>query len=1071
MTTLEQPQLMHGEGTEVEEPVEEAPEEEEEDLEAEIVNEEEEDVERFYATPDPNAPPAAEEHTRRQNSAYLQRLVKANAKRNKKRKKIWKEFPDFIWSTDSTSPHLQQFLMMVPSKLQEAVDALRVSVTLHADDLKWLVDHEGRYQCFIPPGSTRGIEILKSKKYQGKTLPQVKDMYEQSNHTILAPSPRFTSRLDCYTTQSSYENNLKQFWNFLAICGFYEDMLMLLPNPPRNAPSISYESIELFAFYRNNEPNTTLSRHINGGGAVVHDALPAKNPMRCAGMLQNYAAFDALAAAIKQIHLKHGRFEPFVPRCPDCVALWAQNGACAIHNQRNVKCYMNLGNPTQYEKYTTLRKTMVERQKKRGYRPDHASPMYPHDVKRIHSFVANHRYDICILKYYCVLLQSLHCASRFEYYSSVTHEHFNHLQQNFYITPTLIRFLVFSVKEKSDKFPILYKLGFREDFPFLCFLRHLLVFVHCSGVVGGYLYPEDSELQEAVRKLHERVRCNRTVGGESSLHEPRDGVISETPIGRAELSRWMNRRRVHNLDCPELMNLTNHSPRSTCYMFAALAGVNLNDMMYEYRHTTPDTAQGYIQDAQTIRDILKNNAKLRQEHFVPKFQPSRIHDDGNNSRRFVSVDRDRTTSVKSLIDAAIFFVERMLCVSPRDPNYYDPEYLIKKSYRMNFSEAQHSCKLLEAIMSVKEQSPFLLSVYNQGEADRRRRDLQNQEVMKKKDEQIHLLKDQVSLLTRRWAGENDDYANQETQPRPLQNTTDPDTVAAHVTPPTNELKTTACVPDYNQQTHVPHNSLQTPPQPAPVVTNQNFSYDHAVQEHRLHTLAHGTMNHTPPTLLPTTRAAAATSRKRPYPHNVHQCQRQQIAAKRPALIHDSIHDVTATQARRPSYQTNLTQGPALVTPEHTHKYLIDVVYNAHQQATHALLNEAVLEQELRSAPPRTKGGPGEILGWNIERIAAIHAFAQEVMALFPSTTDRLEAFRQGRRLIVEKEHRKLAALGEKPSHALSQWFTRIYTQIQCLYVCHAGDAIQCARTMKSYIKMSKFAPCNKCGAGSTKKST
>ena len=48
---------MHGEGTEVEEPVEEAPEEEEEDLEAEIVNEEEEDVERFYATPDPNAPP------------------------------------------------------------------------------------------------------------------------------------------------------------------------------------------------------------------------------------------------------------------------------------------------------------------------------------------------------------------------------------------------------------------------------------------------------------------------------------------------------------------------------------------------------------------------------------------------------------------------------------------------------------------------------------------------------------------------------------------------------------------------------------------------------------------------------------------------------------------------------------------------------------------------------------------------------------------------------------------------------------------------------------------------------
>lgn len=80
--------------------------------------------------------------------------------------------------------------------------------------------------------------------------------YYINYHQQIGPSPRFKSHI-----AANHFMNLEQqtliFWNFLAVIGDYKSMIILLPSPPKNYPSVNNESIKkyfLFKYIPKDEP-------------------------------------------------------------------------------------------------------------------------------------------------------------------------------------------------------------------------------------------------------------------------------------------------------------------------------------------------------------------------------------------------------------------------------------------------------------------------------------------------------------------------------------------------------------------------------------------------------------------------------------------------------------------------------------------------------------------------------------------------------------------------------------------------------------------------------------------------
>jgi hypothetical protein len=151
----------------------------------------------------------------------------------------WKENPHFHWAACSENPALQRdFLPRVLEGIKIA--AAKFKLQLHAEDLTWLEVHGGHFEQFIHPGSKRGNKTAETKAHKDMSNQALDALLSEKKHQRFLPSPRFKHRTNRQAnTEQGCETFLRQFWNFLAMTGFYEDMLILLARHPRNAPSVT----------------------------------------------------------------------------------------------------------------------------------------------------------------------------------------------------------------------------------------------------------------------------------------------------------------------------------------------------------------------------------------------------------------------------------------------------------------------------------------------------------------------------------------------------------------------------------------------------------------------------------------------------------------------------------------------------------------------------------------------------------------------------------------------------------------------------------------------------------------
>lgn len=312
--------------------------------------------------------------------------------RNKRRTKAKRE--DFIHSLHNDSKHLNTFLTFVPDGIKEA--AKTWEIPLDAADVHAVENPNcpGHYPMYIPENSTSGREKMKLKSLlmMGKSPAEIKAHHQEVHNIYISRSPRF-STIIAAATSKNYEQVLRGLWNFLAVAGKYEEMIMLLPHPPilddDAVPSVSPTSIKEYVLHRYSEPFSKLYVHGDESKGPLKDING--RDILCEGTVNNYAWFDTLFAAISYLHQKAGKDGSYKPPCADCKALTGAspcpahqgNGKTRIHYARTK------GDPTKSFVITELRKWLEQESKRREYKPNRRSPFLPHDFTHFHSHLVS----------------------------------------------------------------------------------------------------------------------------------------------------------------------------------------------------------------------------------------------------------------------------------------------------------------------------------------------------------------------------------------------------------------------------------------------------------------------------------------------------------------------------------------------------------------------------------------------------------------------------------------------------------------------------------------------------------
>ena len=118
--------------------------------------------------------------------------------------------------------------------------------------------------------------------------------------------------------QINLEQQLSCFWEFLSLIGDYESMLILLPNPPDNCPSVNVDSMKKYLLYKFLSKDDELK--YNGSHVMTYNfnAQSFSQKMKCLGVVKNPDGFKAFYSAIGNIHVYQNHNGSYGEICINC---------------------------------------------------------------------------------------------------------------------------------------------------------------------------------------------------------------------------------------------------------------------------------------------------------------------------------------------------------------------------------------------------------------------------------------------------------------------------------------------------------------------------------------------------------------------------------------------------------------------------------------------------------------------------------------------------------------------------------------------------------------------------------
>ncbi|KAG7351502.1 hypothetical protein IV203_010862 [Nitzschia inconspicua] len=576
--------------------------------------------------------------------------------------------PSYDWSLDVRNNHTLEtkFLAVVKDKILDACSKYRL--ILPERSLRWLEDHGGHYEMYTHPDAFE--RKTSAAKYRRMSTEERYRHVLSKDHLHVAVSPRFGNyyRSLAPLTLTNYEKLCRMFWNFLAIIGDYDSMLMLLITDDAwpFVPSVNHKSIVAFVKHRFLPAKTPL--YVEGTAGSSSDCPLVdiyQKQVSSEGTVNNRNWLKSFFAALNLLHRHNDQTGTYREVCQPCYLNFSNDSRDPCLQHPHHQAFSCSGNPTTSTSIDNVKRWLDKESQDRLYRVTKRQAIFPSDISDIQQMLHCNRYDLQYLKFYVMILNSLDCAMRVDGFSTVEFSHFeDHSAMWMVHNKVGIEYLVQSVKGKTDKGLQLYKIGFKHRHPKMCFLRHLLVYVHCTSHRSGYLY------RETVHPYSEAATPQQSENAHVS-HKQCLGWI------QAQLKRCQNSLQSDN----KKLKFGTHSLLLSFYLFGTLGGcTNFEELMRNARHSHDTTARGYYQDSVVIAEEVKRNDVLATSQDVWPFESRLLTESGVNLERLQRFDPSHLRMF-TLQQAAEFFVQSMLGVLPSNPNYRTPSYLLQLAYK------------------------------------------------------------------------------------------------------------------------------------------------------------------------------------------------------------------------------------------------------------------------------------------------------------------------------------------------------------------------------------------------------
>ena len=579
-------------------------------------------------------------------------------------------FVDYPWSLDYRNiDEATVFLTHVKDGITEVASQLRLSIP--PNNIAWLDETEGDYKFYIHPDSDEGKRLLQTQKHRHMSLEDLSAHLEVTRHAILAPSPRFTSSSLSPNTMTNYERFCMQLWWFLAFIGDYHSMLLLLSEIPRNVPSMDVTSIKSFLQHKYLPRHTPLCKDDNPLTPVLD---LNGNQILSEGTVKNHVWLNSAFAAFQHLHLIHHQNGSYVLCCPTCRSNFQQEiaSACPHHPTQR---YCHRGNPISSHILKRFKKWLEDESHRRNYKVLKRQSLLPSDLVDMHMLVSSTQFQLKHLQMFTMLLDALDTAMRKDGYTSVQFNHFEDYSDLWKCDRVHgIKHLAQGVKEKTDKDVQVYKIMFKDETPKLCFLRHLLVYVHCTSHGQGHLFPETVHL------------VDEEVINPPNFDEDGD-PIPTFPVTYMSVRYWINTRLSTNCRHGHIGSFGPHTLRRSFYLFWTLAGGVFESVMKHARHRDLTTAQAYKEDTDVLVEDIQGNPQLARIQPAWKWHHRLLANDGQNLRRLQAFD-PTDIRLHTLQEASTFFVEQQLGVPSSSADYRNPGPLLDLAYAREFSKRQ-----------------------------------------------------------------------------------------------------------------------------------------------------------------------------------------------------------------------------------------------------------------------------------------------------------------------------------------------------------------------------------------------
>lgn len=596
----------------------------------------------------------------------------------------------FRWSTHVLSKALMEDYL---SKVEKGVIDIAKELGLvlfegQYQQLAWLRNHHGIFQCFYHPQSHQYRKIAAQRNHQGQEFDEISSYCCINQHLVIASPIRFRMMVCSASYKTALDVAMRGLWNFLAIIGDYQSMLVLLPHPPKGCPSLRVASVVSYILYKFHPKKSPLREGWDQEGPEVVDILG--RTVQCEGTVKNKDKFDCIFAGLGRLHsdatVVKDTSTSYHSQCPECFEIFAARvdkddwnfPPCQAHIgvAGNVSHYLPSGNVTKSSVFKTLIDYIDRVSDTRGYKTKHKEFLLPSNFIDIHKYMEATGYLMFDVTMYTMILGATYYAGRFEGYSDVMFGDF--LPDMFQVFGSTIKCLAQQIKEKTDKQWHIYNLFFNDHCPKMCYLRHLLVLVHSLNLSGGHIFGTEEQL----------------VCWDNSTPKALSGAIQYD-----KALKWLQSRAIKNIPQCQKGTLGMHSFRATFYLMFILGGGQEAQAQRNARHKTKEQSDKYVRDARLVKQFMDDHPETFKGIAIKPATEVLVDADGELVSRLNSMV-DRNCSLASLSQAATFFVEKMLHVSPNNARYRDCSYLLNKSYNLSFTSDDPNKEMTDAISSL-----------------------------------------------------------------------------------------------------------------------------------------------------------------------------------------------------------------------------------------------------------------------------------------------------------------------------------------------------------------------------------